>query len=318
MNRVCIGRWSDFQALTGTKNMSYWTNTVAEMTGIPKNTLIAWERRYGLVSPERTESGYRLYTDSDVRLLLRVKELLDDGYRISEVVRLLTREPGGTPLPEPQAGTEAGGLEGLRDRLLSRLLDFDLDGAEQISRAFVTLPFETLLDEVYLPLLQEVGERWERSEATVVQEHFVSGWCRERILAMARRVEPGAPGAPEAFCGTAQGERHEFGALGVAFHLANRGYRVLYLGADVPTSQLLELIAERRPALVAVSAVLERKDLDLVDYGNTLLAALGDEGKVLIGGRAGDKLEDRSTDRLLFGTRAAQVVARGATRMQRR
>ena len=293
--------------------MGYWTNTVAEMTGIPKNTLIAWERRYGLVTPERTGSGYRIYSDEDVAVLTRVKELIDSGYRISEVIRILERGPSDTPTLLDEAGKEGDtGLDLARRSLLERLLAFDLAGAEALSKLLVTTPFETLLDEVYLPLLHDVGARWEQGTATVAQEHLVSGWCRERILAMARSVEPSSERAPEAICATAAGEHHEFGALGVAFHLANRGYRILYLGTDVPSEELLDLIHTRRPAIVALSAVLARPDLDLVAFGQRVLQALGPVGRVLIGGRAADGLERHSSGRLLLGARAAEIVKSSA------
>lgn len=227
--------------------------------------------------------------------------MLDAGYRISEAAERVKRR---TELVPPQGSQFAQAVEGMalfRAQILDALLSFDRGSAERITRRLVTVSFEVMLDEIYLPILHETGARWESGQVSVVQEHFVSAWCRERILVMARSLEPGAPTAPEAICATPEGEHHEFGLLGAAFRLASRGYRLLYLGTNVPTDQLLALVKERQPALVALSIVLEREDLDIVAYGEQILAQLGPGGRVLIGGRAADALAERSTDRLLLG-----------------
>jgi DNA-binding transcriptional MerR regulator len=289
--------------------MSYWIKTVAEMTDIPKNTLIAWERRYGFVQPRRTDSGYRVYSDADVDLLRRAKELLDGGYRISEVVGLLTRKT--SPPVQLGSGPEwEPGMTKIRVALLRALLVFDSAAADRLLHHLVAVPLETRLDQIYMPLIQETGRLWEEGEATIVQEHFISAWCREQILAMSRVVEPTAPHAPEAICATPAGEPHEFGLLGAAFRLANVGYRVLYLGVDVPVEQLLSLVARRKPAIVAVSVVW-LEGFDALDFGARVLSQMGPRGRVLIAGRAVEGLGPQSTDRLLLGVPATRFMGRG-------
>ncbi|MCO4746780.1 MAG: MerR family transcriptional regulator [Proteobacteria bacterium] len=277
----------------------YWIKTVSEMTGIPKNTLIAWERRYGLLKPERSPSGYRVYSAEDLEVLERVKELMKAGYRISQAAEMVQRAPPGRQGTQPEIAPE--GLDGLRGALLVALLDFDRHAADRLVRTVVTLPYEAQLDELYLPVLQETGHRWEAGEVTTVQEHFVSAWCREQILVMARSLESGGPRAPLAICATPAGEHHEFGLLGAAFRLANRGYRLVYLGADVPTDQLLDLIRARKPALVAISVVIEREGFDLPLYAEQLLEALEPDGRLLVGGRASQKWRAKSSGRVSYG-----------------
>jgi DNA-binding transcriptional MerR regulator/methylmalonyl-CoA mutase cobalamin-binding subunit len=280
----------------------YWIKTVSEITGIPKNTLIAWERRYKLIEPRRAEgSGYRVYTDEDIATLKRVQELLAAGYRISEAASIVRNEPVENPTQGAQVEISGDGIDGLREVLLASLLDYDRRGAERVTKRLVTLPYETLLDELYLPILQEVGHLWESGDVSTVQEHFVSAWCREQILAMARSLEPGAPSSPEVICATPAGEHHEFGLLGVAFRLANRGFRLLYLGADVPTDQLLALVHERKPALVAISVVLERDGFDIESFASRVAAAAAPHGRVLVGGRAADMVGHLEIDRVQFG-----------------
>lgn len=263
-------------------SMPYKIKTVSEMTGIPKNTLIAWERRYGQPAPERTPSGYRVYSDDDVALLGRIQELRAQGYRISEALDLVGHDP-------PRTKPSASGLDGIREALLEALLRYDLNQAEALSRAVLTVPYASRIDELLLPMVQEVGHRWQVGTVSVVQEHLVSGWARERLLAMMRSQEPRGPGAPEAVCATLPGERHEFGLLGAAFHLAQAGFRVVYLGCDVPLAQLRAVLVDRRPDVMALSAVLERPDVDLLTRAGELADCLP-KGRILVGGRAAEAL----------------------------
>lgn len=282
--------------------MSYRIKTVSEMTGIPKATLIAWERRHGLVEPRRTSSGYRVYSDREVSLLQRVRSLIDSGYRISEAVDLVRTAP------EPTRPRTSQAPETLRAQLLARLLEFDQGGADRIAQQLIVVPFTTVLEDILLPLLRGVGEAWERGEISIPQEHFASAWCRERVLSMLRAVHSADLRAPEAICATPPGERHEFGLLGVALHLAMAGWRVTYLGADVPLDDLCQLAAERAPALVCLSVVRDRPAEAIRDMVERLLAVVPEKTRIVVGGAAAEPLRDQSTARVSFGPALRDVV----------
>ncbi len=284
--------------------MAYWIKAVADMTGIPKNTLIAWERRYNVVNPERASSGYRVYSEADVAVLHRIKQMLEEGYRISEAARRVREEnrADNRDVPSREAPKEPiVGLEATREALLAALLAYDQPEVQRLYKTLVGVPFASIIDDVVLPMVQQVGSAWESGEVSIAQEHYVTSWCRDQILAMARTVQPQTDDAPEAICATLQGERHEIGLLGAAFHLAARGYRLLYLGADVPVQQLVDLVAEREPALVALSYVIPQQAFDIQEVAGALADALGDEGRVMVGGRAAEELAARSTERVRFG-----------------
>ena len=109
--------------------MGYRITTVSRLTGIPRNTLLAWERRYNLVSPQRQENGYRAYSDADVDYLRTIKQLVDSGYRISEAITLIDeRSPAVTG--RPASVPSQRDFEGLRSTLLDALLSFDRAAAE--------------------------------------------------------------------------------------------------------------------------------------------------------------------------------------------
>src|SRR5689334_20363241 len=129
--------------------MRYRVKTVTELTGIPRNTLVAWERRYGIPKPERLSNGYRLYSDDDVSVLLRLRDALASGLQMSEAAEMV-RE-GGVPshLPKNAALKEAATFAQAREELLKALLDFDRAKGERLIEQICNLPFLTVIDEVY-------------------------------------------------------------------------------------------------------------------------------------------------------------------------
>lgn len=226
--------------------MGYRIKTVAELTGVPRNTLLAWERRYDLVRPQRQSNGYRSYTEEDVQLLLRVKRLVDDGHAISEAVSLV-RTPA-------QAGPTLD-LDGRRQALLRHLLDFDHERAAQLTSRLGHVSFEQQLDALYLPILRELGQGWAEGRVSVAQEHFASSFVRERMHTMLSSLEQRTATGPRALLACLEQERHELGLMATGLRLALRGWRLTWLGADVPTQDLVSALRETRAELVVVVAI---------------------------------------------------------------
>lgn len=269
--------------------MRYLIKTVSKMVGIPKNTLIAWERRHGVVQPDRTESGYRRYSDEDVRTLVRIKELISAGYRISEAAEMVQAQPAPVLPVVPAAGVD--GLSSLRSALRECLLVFDRGGADRLAKRLVGLSFVERLDHIYLPLAQEIGLGWETGRVSVAQEHFASGWAREQMFVMMSALRSDRPNAPIAVCATPSGDRHEFGILAVTIRLALRGWQVVYLGVDAPSAHVVETVQAVKPALVAASLVLERDADIVVGWVQHIRDAVGPDLPILIGGRASGGLD---------------------------
>lgn len=266
--------------------MSYRIKTASELVGVPKNTLIAWERRYQVVDPERTSSGYRVYSDADVAILKRVRELTEQGYKAGEACRLVKRDQMA---PAPAQAVSASGeaaLTAIRVALQDRLLAFDREGADRVVMRLLMVPFERCLDEVYFPLLHDVGDCWQAGTITVVQEHYVTAFCREKLLVMLHSVQAGIGSAPEITCATPPGEHHELGLLAVALRLVLRGYRVVYLGTNVPTAALCQHVEARRPAGLCLSMVHAHPEAELVDYARELRRRVPKSVPIAIGGRA--------------------------------
>ena len=259
--------------------MSYRIKSVAALTGINTATLRAWERRYRLVSPHRSPGGYRIYSDRDVDTISRVKALLDRGLKVGEAVAILQRGDETPALLEAAASTDA-----VRDAILAALLDFDRVSADRLYERLSSLPFPDRVEEVLMPLLRRVGEMWERGEATVTQEHFASVFAREKLDWMLGFLSTAPSDGPEAVFAGLPGERHELGLMGVAVQLAARGWRVTYLGADVPFADLEGTVAERRPAMLCTSVIMPLSRADCLEAAKRLRKLAPARTGVVMGG----------------------------------
>jgi DNA-binding transcriptional MerR regulator/methylmalonyl-CoA mutase cobalamin-binding subunit len=272
--------------------MEYPIRTVAQLLGVPKNTLIAWERRYSVIQPRRTGSGYRLYSEGDLRRLRRLKDMIDAGHRVGDACRMLEQEAHREPATPFELLSGDTALAQVRTALKTALLAFDREGADRAALRLLMVPYEQALEEVYVPLLYEIGDGWERGEISVVQEHYASAYCREKVLVMRHSLGTPPAGAPEVVCATPPGELHEIGLLSLALALTLRGFRVTYLGANVPTAGLAGYVDAVRPAGICLSLVLERSAEEIERYAKEVRRKMAAEVRVAIGGRAVSRVAD--------------------------
>lgn len=259
--------------------MTYRIKRVAHLTGINPATLRAWERRYGLVAPDRTGSGYRLYTDEDVAMLSRIKALVDEGLTIGEAITRVRR--GSEPLPADGTGPS---VREARARMLEALLAFDRRGALEAYDAISNLPPVRRVEEVLLPLVREVGDLWGCAEIGVAEEHFASAIIREKLAGIMEDLDTGTARGPEAVCVGLAGERHEFGLMGICINLATRGWRVLYLGVDLPMDEVQRVVQSRRPALLCTSVVNQMGTVEFRRLVRELRDMAPPETEIVIGG----------------------------------
>jgi len=267
--------------------MGYRIKTVSELTGIPKNTLIAWERRYGLIAPDRHGNKYRSYSDQDVSLLKRLKRLTEDGYKISEAVELVRSPDGQQPATARVANANSADVDVLaraRAELLPALLAFDPLAAEQVLQRFNTLPYARLIEELYYPCLREVGEGWTRGEVSIAQEHYITSFCRERFMAMLMQVGGVRGTGPHAVCTTYPGDMHELGVLGTAVLLALAGWRITYLGPNLPAAELHKTGRTLKPDWVCCAMVMPAPPRELEAYIHMVRSGLPKRTWLVVGG----------------------------------
>lgn len=219
---------------------------LSRRVGVPVESLRAWERRYGLLAPSRTQGGFRLYGEDDVARVLAMRANLDRGFSAAEAARLALADAVGDSSPAPVRS--AGELEAALDR-------FDESAAQAaLDQLFATLTLDVLLRDVLLPYLHELGERWERGEVSVAQEHFASNLVRGRLMALARSWDRGA--GPRALIACAEGELHDLPLLSFGLVLRGHGWRISYLGADTPVASIVDAATTLAPDAVVVSGTV--------------------------------------------------------------
>ena len=223
---------------------------LSRRSGVSAELLRAWERRYGLLQPTRSPGGLRLYSLEDLERVRRMRQNLAGGLAAAEAAALAVR-PGHGGEPEQPAVDAAAARQGLA----AALDEFDEVRAHAVLDEFLaTATVDTVVTDLVLPYLHELGERWELGTASVAQEHFASNVLRGRLLGLARGWGRGF--GPLAVLACVPGERHDLGLLGFGLVLRGRGWRVAYLGADTPLTSLDAATRVLDPDLVVLVAVL--------------------------------------------------------------
>ena len=257
----------------------YNIKSVSEKTEIHSVTIRAWERRYDLATPKRAVNGYRLYSERDIALLIWARTRVESGLSISSVVAELHEMKKAGILPEAIASDCApipSGLVGrisvetAVQRLLQDLLHHDEKSASLVFEdALGSYNLTVLFESVLAPVLVEVGERWARGEIRVATEHFASNFILSRLLAIFQSL-PTHAAAPHVMIGCAPDELHVIGPLMLAVLLRDAGYRVEYLGPDIPLDDLAEFICEDTPRLMILSATLKESAIALAGFSALL------------------------------------------------
>jgi MerR family transcriptional regulator, light-induced transcriptional regulator len=246
------------------------------------DTLRAWERRYGLLRPQRSPGGFRLYGTSDEERVRAMKALIDSGVSAAEAARLAAAEARGERQPSEETTDHA-------ERLAVALDRFDEADANAIlDDAIARFTVEAVASRVLLPVLHEIGTRWESGEISVAQEHFATALLRGRMLALGRNW--GAGRGPLAVLACPPGELHDLGLIAFGVVLRERGWRIALLGSDSPIGTIAEAAAKLGPDAVVLAAVTAEAFEAVADE----IRSLAGGTPVLIGGEgAGAKLATR-------------------------
>ena len=270
----------------------------ARRVGVSPELLRAWERRYGLLRPIRSDGGFRLYTSEDAERVSQMRQALAEGLSAAEAARRVLASP------RPAEGL----LDDARVHLLTAVRDYDEVAAHSVlDDAFAGFALETVLQELVLPVLREIGGEWAQGELEIAQEHFASNLVRERLLALARLWSRG--GGPLAILACAPGERHDIGLIAFGLVLRSHGWRILFLGADTPLSTLGRAVSTTEPHLVVVASM----DGALLETQRAELRRLARSAPIVLSGAgASEELCSRLGVERLDGdlVAAADAVAR--------
>jgi DNA-binding transcriptional MerR regulator len=228
---------------------------LSRRTGVSTDLLRAWERRYGVVEPARSPGGFRLYSDEDAERIRAMAAHVAAGVAPAQAAAMVAARHGRRPAAGPRDPLLAlrGALESFDAAAAHAALDVLLEA----------FGVESLIGHVVLPYLRDVGDRWERGEVSVAQEHFASAILKERLLSLARAWGEGA--GPRALLACPPGELHDLGLIAFGLALRARGWQITFIGADAPIAAVAEAADALRPDAVVLAAVEERRFLDVAD-----------------------------------------------------
>jgi MerR family transcriptional regulator, light-induced transcriptional regulator len=240
----------------------YNTRAVVQRTGVPADTFRAWERRYGLPMPARTDGNQRLYSDRDIATIAWLRDQTEAGLTISQAVQLFRRRELEEEPAYAERSTEPRALAFDPDPRMARfaseiveaLIAYDALAASRVlEEALALLPVEDVCLHVLQPVLYEIGRRWERGQIEVSAEHFASAFVIRRLGALFNLSQPEAGRGP-VVAACLEGELHEIGLLLTCLFLSRRGVKIVYLGPNLPLDDLIETVRRLRPPLVLLSA----------------------------------------------------------------
>ena len=261
-------------------------------TGLSADVLRAWERRYRAIQPDRTQGGQRLYSDADVERLVLLQRATAAGHSIGEIARLdrpaletLLDRAGRSPSPRLVPPADAF----LRDAMVAAegLDSGALEAA--LKRAALSVGTESFVDDLLPRFLRTVGDRWHRGSITPAHEHLATQAAR-RVLGWVTEAFDAPADAPRIVIATPASEYHELGAMLVAAAAAGEGWRVLYLGANLPAGDIISAATQVRATAVALSLVYADSELALREL-REIANGLPADTLIFVGGMAAARLE---------------------------
>jgi MerR family transcriptional regulator, light-induced transcriptional regulator len=270
----------------------YTIGAAARQTGLSVHVLRAWERRYGVVEPVRAEGGGRLYTEEDVGRLQLLGRLAERGHGIGRIAKLSSDELRGllASAPTEGLGEASAGIAAFveeEEALLSAVEALlAMDGERMrgtLMRAALKLRSRDFVDRVMVPLLRQAGDLWSGERICPAHEHVLSVEV-SRVLGWLAASIPVPAGARSAIAATPVGQRHEFGAYLASIVAGEEGWRVTYLGPDLPASDIGTAYKMKGAEVALISVVHEQRFGAIQAELKELRKAIGRGGRILVGG----------------------------------
>jgi DNA-binding transcriptional MerR regulator/methylmalonyl-CoA mutase cobalamin-binding subunit len=209
--------------------------TVSAITGVNPVTLRAWERRYGLIMPTRTPKGHRIYSQNDIDLINRVVRLLDKGISIGQVSHSLGKS---STVPAASRQQEESPWLASQQRVIDAVIRFDEIHLDTLyNQALALYPIDIVTERLLIPVLVTLGKRWESKQGSISEEHFFGAFMRNKLGARFHHRHKRTSGKKLLVCCLPE-EQHEIGAMLFSLAAHDHGYRIVYLGPNMPLEEL--------------------------------------------------------------------------------
>jgi len=227
---------------------SYQINDLERLTGIKAHTIRIWEKRYGLITPGRTDTNRRFYDDHQVRKLLNVTTLMSYGHKISKIAALSDEQISEAVEKGATGNDYAHVYAGYVNDMVTSMLAYDENGFERVfSAAALRLGLHDTMLRVVYPFLNKVGVLWSINKAAPVQEHFASCIIRRKMMAVLDGMLPSQSPQKTFLLFLPGGEWHEIGLLFADYILRKKGCHTVYLGQNVPLQNVTGTVQAVKP-----------------------------------------------------------------------
>ncbi len=277
---------------------NYLISTVAKRSGVKSDLVRAWERRYQAVTPSRTAGGHRVYTDQDIARLKLLNEATNHGHSIGQIARLsldelnaLLKKESDNALQIPVNLTRPTAdrrylAEDYLEKCYAAVLIFDATALEShFENAIVELGTETFIEYLLTPLLTLIGDRWRTGELRPVHEHMTSSIIRS-LTYILRNNNPCDADAPTMIVTTPIGQLHELGALLASIIAELKGWKVTYLGANLPAEEIAAAVKFTNARAVTLSISFSTDDHIVAKELRRLKKLIGLQVALIVGGRS--------------------------------
>jgi len=269
-------------------------------TGLSAHLIRVWERRYAAVSPARSATRRRLYTEAEIERLDLLRRLSQSGLAISQIAGLSTESlrtlspgagavRGDGALPSNPASLAGHGFPGPEDLIAEALVavkQYDIAGLEHLlDQGMLSLGYAGLLEKVLIPLLHGIGAQWEAGNLTASQEHGATAAMKDYLARNLRAMQSSAS-APRLMVTTPAGQIHEMGAAIAAGLARKAGWNVIYLGPSLPAEEIASAAIFNRASAVALSIIYPADDPELPHQLRRLRHLLPREIPLIAGGQA--------------------------------
>jgi methanogenic corrinoid protein MtbC1 len=268
-------------------------------TGLSPHVIRVWEKRYDAVTPTRTPTNRRLYTDADIRRLLLLRKATLTGHSIGHIAHLPTEQlaelvaqeeamaaPPAPDVPPPVASIPEPVISYL-ERCLAATEQLDATELEStLMRARVAFSQPVFIEHLIVPLMQHIGERWRDGSLRIMHEHLASAVIRTILGTLQEHTMEVAETAPTLVVATPTGQLHEIGALLVAATAAREGWNIIYLGPNLPAEEIAAAVQHKHARALALSIVHPADDPRVEQELMKLHQYLVQDMPVLVGGRA--------------------------------
>jgi MerR family transcriptional regulator, light-induced transcriptional regulator len=268
-------------------------NVAARRSGLTAHVIRAWERRYQAITPNRSTTARRLYSDWEVQRLVLLRQAVELGHRISEVANLPMEELHALVGRDTLPGVEASPRIPLtRSKLVEMAIGaataLDSHGfLQSLLQATRTLTVPALFEDFVDPLMDEIGARWRDGRLRVVHEHFASAHLRTFLgdLMTSSSVEPSGPCI---IVSTPLGQAHELGSVMAAITAMRAGWEVIYTGPNLPAEEIVHAAESRMARAVALSLSYPSDDPRIEGQLQKLRTLLPQTLPIFVGGNAAD------------------------------